>query len=268
MNLGRREKWIISVLILGWAFLPLSLFWFAPAFAAKHTGSVMIWGLLVCTALAWALLRQNPEETLANQDREMNPLGFNRRTMRENEIAGLFPPEYANAGAWLDGVHAPDTPPGSKEVYTRESDEFTLWLYVLNQRGGALAVGHGNVSNIAGQTYACFEFSRREFPEFTLTRASVLDRMNQALGSGDINFPEDPEFSRHWTLQGPNEDAIRAFFVPRFRAACHWSKDIRVGARGHRLFIYSSKRVMLGEATQAWVEEARGIADRILAAVS
>ncbi len=53
-------------------------------------------------------------------------------------------------------------------------------------------------------------FVRRELP--------VFDRLGKWFGGQDINFAEDPDFSKAFVLQGMDEPAVRRFFHYEIRA--------------------------------------------------
>ena len=76
-------------------------------------------------------------------------------------------------------------------------------------------------------------------PRFELKPEGFFDRIGSVLGGHDIDFAEDPEFSRACRLKGPDEPAIRETFhaglaisgVPRVntRTASRTAKMNNVG---------------------------------------
>ena len=52
-----------------------------------------------------------------------------------------------------------------------------------------------------------------QVPRFALTREGLLHRVGAALGFQDIDFDEDPEFSKRFVLKGDDEHAIREIFA-------------------------------------------------------
>jgi hypothetical protein len=75
-------------------------------------------------------------------------------------------------------------------------------------------------------------------PAFQLSPESFLHKIGQLFGYQDINFAENPEFSRRYLLRGPDEAAIRAAFPPDvleyFARHQGWTVESRAG----RLLIY------------------------------
>jgi hypothetical protein len=52
----------------------------------------------------------------------------------------------------------------------------------------------------------------RPAPTFQVRRQRpVLDSVGRLFGGQDLDFPDDPAFSKAWVLQGPDEEAVRRF---------------------------------------------------------
>lgn len=61
-------------------------------------------------------------------------------------------------------------------------------------------------------TVALFQLARRELPEFELHPQGVLSKIAIAFGGQDIDFEDDPEFSKRFRLKGEDENRIRELF--------------------------------------------------------
>lgn len=61
-----------------------------------------------------------------------------------------------------------------------------------------------------GQTLACFRVDP-SLPELLLAPENVGHRLAERLGARDIDFPEHPEFSSAYHLEGADEQAVRTF---------------------------------------------------------
>lgn len=57
-----------------------------------------------------------------------------------------------------------------------------------------------------------FTDKKLSLPQFELVPEAVFDRLLNKLGFQDIDFPEQPDFSRKFRLQGQDETAVRAIF--------------------------------------------------------
>lgn len=73
-------------------------------------------------------------------------------------------------------------------------------------------------------------------PGFTLTPERFFDRVEQWSGLPDIDFDEDPVFSKIYTLKGLDEAPIRALFVPELRASLCAKRDHNLAGSGSTLF--------------------------------
>ena len=51
-----------------------------------------------------------------------------------------------------------------------------------------------------------------DLPKFTLRPEKLRHKLGVGTHGTDIDFPEDPTFSRRWLLTGDNEDVVRQFF--------------------------------------------------------
>jgi len=69
-------------------------------------------------------------------------------------------------------------------------------------------------------TVVAFHSPGLHISDFVMTPETFGDRLFGALfGDKDIDFKDDPDFSRCYVLSGPNEEAVRDLFGPRLRAA-------------------------------------------------
>lgn len=78
----------------------------------------------------------------------------------------------------------------------------------------------------------------------------LFDAIGQAFGGQDIDFEEDPQFSKAFVLQGEDEPAIRELFDGSIRA---WfteraGRNFQFEALGNTLVFHSGRRVPPSEA--------------------
>lgn len=88
------------------------------------------------------------------------------------------------------------------------------------------------------QTVVHVQSTRLRLPAFALRPERVFHRNGDRVGGGDIDFAEDPEFSREYQLRGPDEDAVRGTFGAEVRAAVHRRPGRSVDAAGSDLLIW------------------------------
>ena len=91
----------------------------------------------------------------------------------------------------------------------------------------------GQHSQTFRYTVAVLKDGARGVPDFRLTLENVLHKIGQWFGYQDIDFPDDPEFSRKYLLRGPDEEAVRDTFTPELRhflmSALAWHVEVKGG---------------------------------------
>jgi hypothetical protein len=90
--------------------------------------------------------------------------------------------------------------------------------------------GSGKSRQTHHRTVCVLESGTLQMPHCSLRpQRRLWDALGSLFGGQDIDFAEDPQFSRAYVLQGPDEAAIRAVFAPEVRA---WFAE-RAGAGFH-----------------------------------
>lgn len=94
-------------------------------------------------------------------------------------------------------------------------------------------------------------------PHCALRTQHFYDLLGKLVGFQDIDFDEDPEFSKAYVLQGEDEAAVRERFGPEVRA--HFLElrrknvDLQFEAAGDTLLLYV-RRLLSPEEIQAYLE--------------
>jgi len=101
--------------------------------------------------------------------------------------------------------------------------------------------GSGKNSQTHRQTIAVFPQAGTGLPDFELGPENFLHRLGQVFGYQDIDFEEDPEFSKAFLLRGSDEKAIRRTFTASVRAACGNFTEWNVQCRGGRIAAFRSR---------------------------
>ncbi len=79
--------------------------------------------------------------------------------------------------------------------------------------------GSGKSQSIHRVTFCLVDDPRLEVPHFVLTpEHPLLDRIATLFGMGDVDFEDDPEFSRAYRLTGADAAALRRRFTVEVRA--------------------------------------------------
>lgn len=78
--------------------------------------------------------------------------------------------------------------------------------------------GHGKQQQTHVQTIGILRCPALKLPHSFLRKQSrFFDFLGKVFGGQDIDYPEDPEFSKSFVLQGQDGEATRALFDPRLR---------------------------------------------------
>lgn len=77
------------------------------------------------------------------------------------------------------------------------------------------------------------------FPVFTLEKERFFEKMADSYrGSSDINFEDNAKFSKTYLLKGPDQEAIRSFFVNQLVYLLSEEIDYHVESNGSSIIIY------------------------------
>jgi len=101
-------------------------------------------------------------------------------------------------------------------------------------------IGSGKNSQTHSQTVAVFPGSGQGLPDFELGPENFLHKIGQVFGYQDIDFEDDPEFSKRFLLRGEDEARIREVFNATVRAAAANFDDWSVQCRGGRIATFRS----------------------------
>lgn len=121
-------------------------------------------------------------------------------------------------------------------------------------------VGSGKNSSTYQQTVAVFDLSPRELPAFELKPEGLTDKLGSLFGGQDINFEEDPEFSRRFRLRGPSEDAIRERFHTGLRQQLVAGGSWSVEGDGPWLAVYRRSKRVRPDDLMDFLQETRRLA--------
>jgi hypothetical protein len=96
----------------------------------------------------------------------------------------------------------------------------------------------------------------RVAPTFQLRRQrAVLDSMGKLFGGQDLDFPDDPAFSKAWVLQGPDEQAVRRFMGFPLRGWLTESApaELMAETEGERLLVHLGRALKPAELSELLV---------------
>ncbi len=113
------------------------------------------------------------------------------------------------------------------------------------------------------QTVAAFRCPGRTFAAFELAPQTILDSVGALVGFRDINFDDQPDFSRKFLLRGSSESDVRALFTPRVLHAFDRLDDgfdFTVEGAGECLIVYKPNREVAPDRIQSFAQQASSVA--------
>ena len=116
--------------------------------------------------------------------------------------------------------------------------------------GYRYTTGGGRSSSTHTQTVYASRVAGRNLPRFELKPERLFDRIKAALGGQDIDFEEDPDFSKGYRLQGSDEAEVRRVFGMAVRAQLRTEGGWAIEGDGEWLVVYQrSKRARPDDLT-------------------
>ena len=92
-------------------------------------------------------------------------------------------------------------------LLTGETDECRISIFDYRY-----TTGSGKSTHTTKLTLAALESKRLRIPAFTLRPENFLDKIGGLLGLQDIDFADNPEFSKSFVLKGSEEEKIQKLF--------------------------------------------------------
>jgi hypothetical protein len=98
-------------------------------------------------------------------------------------------------------------------------------------------------------TLCILETPELDLPFFYLRPERFLDTFGEMFGGQDIDFEDDPAFSRAFVLQGEDEARIREVFTPEVRGFCvrHAEEHLHAEGSGKGVLVHCGRRIKPGE---------------------
>jgi hypothetical protein len=142
------------------------------------------------------------------------------------------------------------------------------WGYTIRGRWNGRAftafeyrytTGGGKSSHTERFSVMLWEGDAVALPRFCCTPEGFFDRLAQRFGRQDLDFPEDPEFSGAYQLQGDDEAAVRGKFTPEVRRHLLANPRQHVAATGHALVWWRPGRLPKPDELDALFAEGDGV---------
>ena len=144
----------------------------------------------------------------------------------------------------------------------------TLAANVISADTGALSLtlydyqyttGSGKNKSTHKQTVVWVADDSLNLPEFRLAPESWMQRLGDLFSKQDIDFDDDPEFSRRFLLAGPDQASIRDFLDPRRRQALLKLQNPHLEVGGNGFLYYRPGRYVAPEQYKTLMADALAI---------
>lgn len=117
-------------------------------------------------------------------------------------------------------------------------------------------------------TILLLESERLDLPAFVARPEALFQKLGTVLGGEDIDFPEHPEFSRKYVLQGEDEEQIRKLMTGAVIRAFERHtgvgiSGISVEGRGRRLIVYHYLRSVSAKDLREFLNAGLEIAESL-----
>lgn len=136
------------------------------------------------------------------------------------------------------------------------ADSGDLRMTIFDYR---FTTGSGRNSSTHRQTVVLIRSQTLHLPEFSIGPESVFHRLGEFLGMNDIDFDDDPEFSRKFLLRGPDEAAVREFFSLERRGNFKQHHGISIEARDSHFIFYQARQRRNVDQIKGLMEQAFSI---------
>jgi hypothetical protein len=144
--------------------------------------------------------------------------------------------------------------PEATNVLQRQVDDLQVLLFDY-----AYTTGSGKHQHRHKQTVAVFQSPVLRLPQFRMTPEGWMSRLGELFGGQDIDFDDDPEFSRAFKLSGTQEARIRELLGPEQRAALLTQRKFSVEACDECLIVWTQDHRPAPDLLQTFFEQAFGV---------
>ncbi|HNW92735.1 MAG TPA: hypothetical protein PKM88_07500 [bacterium] len=121
----------------------------------------------------------------------------------------------------------------------------------------SFVTGSGKNSHTHAQTIFLCRLPFAALPQFSLHPENLGHKLLAMFGMQDVDFADDPEFSRRFLLRGADEDAVRARFSPLCRAALAPHAGWSLEGDGEWLVLYRNETLCPPAGLQKFIADAR-----------
>lgn len=162
---------------------------------------------------------------------------------------------FVPAVAWKFALFSQGRSQNVENVVTGRMNGATIYLFDYSYRTGS-----GKKSNTHRHTVAFIQAENLRLPAFQLTPENFLHKVGHLFGHRDIDFENEPEFSKAYLLKGSDEDRVRQVFD--YRVISFYNNQQRVCTEGlGNMVLYYVKRQYPVNQWRKFLAQAREAVD-------
>lgn len=139
----------------------------------------------------------------------------------------------------------------ASNVIVADSGELRLVFFDYEYKTGS-----GKNSSTHRQCVVFIQSPALRVPDFSIEPEGFFNRLVVFFGAKDIDFDEDPDFSKRFLLQGPDESAIRSFFHARRRKDFLKVEDTQVECRANCCIFFKRRHRWDAKTINAAMQQA------------
>lgn len=123
--------------------------------------------------------------------------------------------------------------------------------------------GTGKNQSNHQQTGVVLAFNDMNLPDFLLQPENLFNKIAAVLGQKDINFDEDPDFSKAFQLRGADEPALRQLFSPVVREWFKNHRGICAEMQISQLLLYKKEKMLQAEELLQLLEDSASLVSQL-----
>jgi len=137
----------------------------------------------------------------------------------------------------------------ARNVIEADTDQLSLKIFDYH-----FITGHGKSRKHHRQSVVAINVPGLNVPAFAARPENFFDGIGSMLGRQDIDFDDDPVFSKSFVLQGPSESDIRTAFTRTVRQFFVAKKPCAAEGAGPSLIYYQPNRRVSPERIREYLE--------------
>lgn len=132
---------------------------------------------------------------------------------------------------------------------TRSGIKWTIFEYQFR-------TGGGRNSSTEKQTVAMVKLKNANLPHFYLSQKNIFHKIGSKFGYQDINFENNPLFSKNYLLRGEDEPAIRKMFNSNILTYLEQKlTKATIEAEGNQLIYYTRKKRIKPDQMMTFIDD-------------